>query len=298
MNYTLHQLRIFAHVVQAGSITKAARALHMTQPAVSIQLRNLQSQFDVPLVQVIGKRLHVTDFGREVAEMATGVMNEIEAINYKALAYKGMLTGKLRIATASTGKYVIPYFLSGFLSRHTGIDLVLEVTNKDNVIESLRKNEIDFGVVSILPDELDLEEEILLKNKLYFVGGNSERIGSMPLIYREKGSLTRLFMEEYFQKTEGGNRKRIELTSNEAVKQAVIAGLGYSILPLIGMRNELIKREIHIIPLAELPIQTDWRLIWLEKKKLSQVAQAYLEFLKTEKKRILNNHFHWYLEFE
>ena len=297
MNYTLHQLQIFLNVVQAGSITKAAEGLYMTQPAVSIQLKNLQSQFDTPLTEVVGKKLYITEFGQEIARISERVIHEANAINYKTHAYQGVLTGKLKLSSASTGKYVIPYFLSGFLEKHTGIDLVLDVTNKTAVTESLKRNETDFAVVSILPDDIDVAQEILIENKLFLVGNNAIKQQNKPLIYREKGSATRMAMEKYFMTAKGHHRKRIELTSNEAVKQAVIAGLGYSIMPLIGIQNELQKKELHIIPSKKLPITTEWRLIWLKSKKLSPVAAAFLDFLRTEKKGILKKSFKWYSKY-
>jgi DNA-binding transcriptional LysR family regulator len=297
MNYTIHQLQIFLKVVQTKSITKASEELFMTQPAVSIQLRNLQDQFDIPLTQVVGRQLYITEFGKEVAVIAERVVQELENINYKTQAFQGMLTGKLSISSASTGKYVIPYFLSGFLEKHIGIDLVLDVTNKSRVVDSLKNNEIDFAMVSVVPDKLNVEEESLIENKLYFMGSEPSRSETKPLIYREEGSATRMAMEEYFETHEGKQKKRMELTSNEAVKQAVIAGIGHSIMPLIGMRNELLEKQIHILPAAELPIQTDWRLIWLAGKKLSPVSQAFLEYVRAEKQNILNEHFSWYLTF-
>src|SRR5207253_4184424 len=115
--------------------------------------------FDIPLTEVIGRQLYITDFGKEVAVIAERVIQELEEINYKTQAYQGILTGKLRISSASTGKYVIPYFLSGFLQKNTGIDLVLDVTNKSKVVESLKNNETDFALVSVLPDRLNIEEE-------------------------------------------------------------------------------------------------------------------------------------------
>ena len=297
MHYTIHQLQIFLKVKQRQSITKAAEELFMTQPAVSIQLKNLQDQFEIPLTEVIGRQLYITDFGKEVAVIAERVIQELEQINYKTQAYQGVLTGKLSISSASTGKYVIPYFLSGFLEKNTGIDLVLEVTNKSKVVESLKNNETDFALVSVLPDKLYVEEEILLENKLYLMGNQPIKNENKPLIYREKGSATRIAMEQYFETGEGKHRKRMELTSNEAVKQAVIAGLGNSIMPLVGMRNELMNQQIHILPSVDLPIKTNWRLIWLKGKKLSPVCQAYLNFIKLEKLNILNKYFAWYLTY-
>lgn len=297
MHYTIHQLQIFLKVVQTKSITKASEELFMTQPAVSIQLKNLQNQFEIPLTEVIGRKLYITEFGNEVATIASRVVEELENINYKTQAFQGILTGKLRISSASTGKYVIPYFLTGFLEQHKQIDLVLDVTNKSRVIESLKNNEIDFALVSVVPEKLNVEEEILIENKLYLMGSEPRRNEIKPLIYREEGSATRTAMEHYFETHEGKHRKRMELTSNEAVKQAVIAGIGHSIMPLIGMRNELTHEQIHILPAAELPIKTEWRLIWLRGKNLSPVSQAFLQYLRTEKHRILEQHFGWYLEY-
>lgn len=297
MNYTIHQLRIFLKVTQTKSITKASEELFMTQPAVSIQLKNLQDQFDIPLTEVIGRQLYITDFGKEIAIIAERVVQELDNINYKTQAFEGMLTGKLRISSASTGKYVIPFFLSGFIEKHKGIDLLLDVTNKSRVIESLKNNEIDFALVSVLPENIDVNEELLIENKLYLVGHKPERDEKQPLIYREEGSATRMAMEKYFHEHRGKERKRLELTSNEAVKQAVIAGLGFSIMPLIGIKNELINKQLHILKAPELPIKTDWRIIWLKGKKLSPVSIAYLDFLKAEKQNILQSQFGWYLKY-
>ena len=144
MNYTLNQLRIFLKVVQTESITKASEILHLTQPAVSIQLKNFQDQFEIPLTEVIGRRLYITDFGREIADAAEKILEEVNTIASKTEAYKGKLTGKLKISVVSTGKYVMPYFLVDFLKQHTGIELLLDVTNKAKVIESIEKNEVEF----------------------------------------------------------------------------------------------------------------------------------------------------------
>lgn len=295
MNYTIHQLQIFLKVVQTKSITKASEELFMTQPAVSIQLKNLQDQFEIPLTEVISRQLYITDFGMEIAQIAERVIQELDNINYKTQAYQGILTGRLSISSASTGKYVIPYFLSGFMEMHTGIDLVLDVTNKTRVVESLKNNEIDFALVSVIPEKLPVEEELLIENKLYLVGNQELRDEKKPLIYREGGSATRLAMEKYFEAHQGKRRKRMELTSNEAVKQAVIAGLGYSIMPLIGIQNELVNKQLFILDSADLPIKTEWRLIWLKGKKLSPISQAYLDFIRSEKQHILESNFNWYL---
>ena len=149
MNYTLHQLQVFLQVVKTQSVTKAARELNLTQPAVSIQLKKLQDQFDIPLSEVIGRKIYITDFGHEIALAAENILNQVHAINFKTMAYKGQLAGRLRISVVSTGKYVMPYFISDFMAQHPGINLQMDVTNKQRVTESLEQNEVDFSLVSI-----------------------------------------------------------------------------------------------------------------------------------------------------
>lgn len=297
MNYTIHQLQVFLKVVEKQSITKAAEELFMTQPAASIQLRKFQDQFDIPLTEVVGRQLRVTAFGEEISVLAARVMAEMENIKFKTMEYQGLLTGKLTVSSASTGKYVIPYFLSEFIAAHPGIDLVLDVTNKSKVVESLKHNETDFALVSLLPDDVQVEEELLVENKLYLIGNHPKPSKDTPLIYREEGSATRKAMEQYYANHPSKFRKRLELTSNEAVKQAVIAGLGNSIMPLIGIHLELQTGELHIVKSKGLPIRTEWRLIWLKGRKLSPVSQSYLDFIREHKQRILSEKFAWSLQY-
>ncbi|MGB5498729.1 MAG: LysR substrate-binding domain-containing protein [Maribacter sp.] len=303
MNYTLHQLQIFLKIAQNQSITKASEEMHLTQPAVSIQLKNFQDQFSIPLTEVVGRKLFITDFGKEIAEAAEKILNEVYAINYKTLAYQGELSGRLKISVVSTGKYVMPYFLSDFMKRNPGVDLIMDVTNKTRVVETLELNEVDFALVSVLPKKLKVDRVELMQNKLFFVGGNQLKFKKgpskktlfedLPLIYREQGSATRNAMESFISKNKYPVRKKIELTSNEAVKQAVVSGLGYSIMPLIGIKNEVINKDLQIIPVKGLPINTTWNLIWLKSKKLSPAAMAYLDFIKRKKEGIINEKFTW-----
>lgn len=304
MNYTLNQLQIFLKIAQTQSVTKASEELHLTQPAVSIQLKNFQDQFDIPLTEVVGRKIYITDFGKEVAEAAESIINQVNAINYKTLAHKGQLTGRLKISVVSTGKYVMPYFLADFMNKHNGIELLMDVTNKNKVIESLENNEVDFALVSVLPNTLNVEKLDLLQNKLFLVGNTLSKIKKevkttkliedLPLIFREKGSGTRQTMESFFERNNLSVLKKMELTSNEAVKQALLAGLGYSIMPLIGIRNELHNNELQIIPIKGLPIKTTWSLIWLKGKKHSPVSESFLTHLKSEKAKIVHEKFNWY----
>ncbi|MBS1669599.1 MAG: LysR family transcriptional regulator [Bacteroidetes bacterium] len=304
MNYTFHQLKVFMAVVEKESVTKASEELNMTQPAVSIQLKNLQDQFEIPLTEVIGRKLYVTEFGKELYQIANKILQEVANINYRTHSFKGMLSGKLKISVASTGKYVMPFYLKSFLKANPNIDLIMDVTNKTRVIESLEKNEVDFSLVSVMPEQLDMEQEILLPNKLFLTGAvdrgldtskpmNKSVFDEFPLIYREEGSGTRVTMQHYFQKAKIKPKVRFELTSNEAVKQAVMGGLGYSIISLLSIKNELKAKEIQIIPVKGLPLVEQWRLIWHRQKKMSVVASAYLDFIRLNKKQIYQQHFSW-----
>lgn len=302
MNYTLNQLRIFYKLVQTKNITKAAEELHLTQPAVSIQLKNFQKQFEIPLTETVNKRIYITEFGHEIAQVAEKILEDAATINDKLMSFKGQLTGKLKISIVSTGKYVMPYFLGPFLKQNPGVNLILDVTNRSKVGEHLALNEVDFALVSILPDDSKVESIDLLENQLVLVGSpllkseiwshtQPSILEHLTMIYREEGSATRYIMEEFIQDHKLQVNKKLELTSNEAVKQAVIAGLGYSIMPIIGIKNELLLNQLEIIPVKGLPIISAWKLIWPKGKKIGPVMSAYLKFIELEKDKIVESHF-------
>jgi DNA-binding transcriptional LysR family regulator len=197
----------------------------------------------------------------------------------------------------------MPYFLSDFTNNNAGIELDMDVANKLNVIKALKSNEVDFALVSTLPEGIAVESELLLTNKLFLVANQNHDmpedkktrkfLSDSSLIFREVGSATRIAMENYLNKQGIQAKMKLQLTSNEAVKQAVIAGLGLSIMPLIGLKNELENGTIKIMPSKGLPVVTNWTLIWLKGKKMSPAAIAYLDFIKREKERIKNLNFSW-----
>ncbi len=303
MNYSLNQLAIFLKIVQTKSITKTAEAMHLTQPAVSIQLKNFQTQFTIPLIEIINKRVYITEFGREIAESAQNIMNEISVIDNRLTKYSGSLTGTLRMSCVSTGKYVLPYFLADFLRENQNVDLSLDVSNKSMVLDLLEQNQSDFSLVSVLPKHVALQKIELMPNSLYLIGAgnqsiqadaiNKQTLEKLSLIYREEGSATRMAMEKFIEKNRISVKKKIQLTSNEAVKQAVIAGIGYSIMPVIGLKNELERNQLQIIPIKGLPIKTAWNLVWHRKKKLSPVATAFKEYIEKNKNQIIQSNFSW-----
>jgi DNA-binding transcriptional LysR family regulator len=302
MNYTLSQLHVFLKVVENQSVTKASEQLHMTQPAVSIQLKNFQDQFEIPLFEIISRRIHITPFGHEIATSAKEILFQAELLKHKALKYRGELTGTLRLSIVSTGKYVIPFFLQPFIAKHPGVDLQMDVTNKELVIESLNRNEVDFALVSILPDRLLVDSIPILDNSLYLFSSpkvdtslnmTPKDLVNYPLILREKGSGTRQSMERFLKQHGIAVRRKLELTSNEAVKQAVKAGLGMSIMPLIGLKHELEAGELTLVPIDGLPVRTQWQLISLKGKRHGPVAEAFKNFILEKKVELANQYFNW-----
>jgi DNA-binding transcriptional LysR family regulator len=301
MNYTLHQLDIFIKVCEYQSITKASEAMHLTQSAVSIQLKKLQNQFDIPLTEVIGRQLYITDFGKKIEKLAVDILEKAELIKVARDEYKGVLTGQIRIASVSTGKYVIPYFLTKFTREYPGVQLLIDVTNKGKVIEVLQQNRTDFGIVSVIPENLSLNAVPLMNNELHLVGEKSyldskkkvtlKRLQEHPLIFRENGSATKNAMMNFLNKNNIQSERSMELVSNEAVKQAVRAGLGLSIMPLIGMKGEISRGKIQTIPMKGLPIVTEWNLVYGSGKNLSPAALALVNHIKTHKEEIIKTHF-------
>lgn len=304
MDFTLHQLHIFIKVVELKSITRAAEAMHLTQPAVSIQLKNLQDQFSIPLIEVISRKVYITEFGKEVAVNARKILEEVDNIRFKADAFKGKLSGRLKVSIVLTAKYVMPYFLAPFLNQHQGLELSMDVTNKRSVLESLEDNSIDFALVSIVPEDLSINRIDLMENKFYLVGPGQgdeapsslqqRQLKKLPFIFRESGSGTRQIMEQFLDQQQLQLRPRLVLTSNEAVKQAILSGLGYSIMPLIGLRDELQNGDLQVVKVKGLPISSNWSLIWLKRKRLSPASEGFIEWLKAERSKIVEQHFSWY----
>lgn len=302
MNYTLNQIQIYLKVVQTMSITKAAEELNLTQPAVSIQIKNFQAQFEIPLIEIIGKKIYVTDFGQEIAKSAEGIIDQVYAINYKTMAFKDQLLGRLKVSVVSTGKYVLPYFLTEFLKNNPGVEISIDVTNREKVFQSLENNEVDFSLISTDINSPAYDYIDILENELYLVGNPNtaalkpkfafqEFNKELPLIFRENGSGTRKIMESYLKKQGIHALKKIELMSNEAVKQAVMAGLGYSIMPMIGIKNELKNGQLAIISRSGLPIATTWKLIWHKEKNPSPVAKAFMAHIIEKREEIKSMYF-------
>jgi DNA-binding transcriptional LysR family regulator len=298
MNYTLHQLKIFLTVAKLKSITNASKELYLTQPAVSIQLKKFQDQFEIPLTEVLGRQLYLTDFGAEVVGISEKILEEAEALKSITSKYKGLVTGKVNISIVSTAKYVMPYFLKGFMKKYPDIEINIDVTNKKKVFESLKGNLIDFALISVLPDEILLEKIELMDNYLFLIGPQLKdnekfEFNKSLLLYREEGSATKQAMMDYLKDIDVTYNKKIELVSNEAIKQSILAGLGYSIMPIIGLKNELLNKSLRIIRVPNLPIITNWNLVYNKGKKLSPANLAFIEHINSNKEQIIEEYFSW-----
>lgn len=299
MNYTLHQLRIFHAVARECSISRASELLNMSQPSVSIQLKNLQDQFEIPLTERIGRNIHITDFGKSIAAVCDTILEDIQLIEQTVSNYKGILTGKLRISIVSTAKYVMPYLLEGFMRKYPNVEIAVDVTNKKRVVRSLEENQCDFALVSVLPETLNLNAVYIMENRLQLfcnpkyhpvIRDATELVGK-TLIYRESGSATRNAMEKFATDNNLIDNKKMVLVSNEAVKQAVIAGLGYSLMPEIGLRNATQRGSLQAIKLDGLPLTTQWNLVYEKQKKLTPAALALVEYIKENKDHIIASAF-------
>lgn len=298
MKYTLRQLEVYHAIANCLSFTKAAQLLHLSQPAVSLQFKTFSDQFDHPLIQYQGKKFVLTDLGKDVCQKCERILGEIRQLEKLDRPEEDNISGTLHISSVSTGKYVAPFLLKTFLDDHPLIDIKLDVTNKRAVTSSLEGNTIDFALLSVMPSNIALETEALMDNELVLVSNtkngqiiNKRGFTDFLFLLREEGSATRQAMEKFMRELELIPRKNMSLTSNEAVKQSVIAGLGISVMPIIGIRNELNNGSLQIIPTNGLPITTTWRLAWLKDKQFSHAAKAFLQHIQTHKLDIIEKSF-------
>ena len=296
MNYTLRQLEVFCTLVKTGSFTRASEVLHLSQPAVSLQYKSFSEQFHFDLLQQQNKRFVLTDFGALVHAEASAILQRVRNLAALNESVQGELVGTLRFSIVSTGKYILPTLLREFLELHPKVRLQMDVTNKDHVLQHLLDNTVDLSLMSLVPDRLALETETLMPNTLVLVCSPSYAEKHRPLdltklqfVFREHGSATRKAMEDFLKTSQIEPEYPLELTSNEAVKQSLLAGLGASVLPVIGIRRELNAGLLVELPVKNLPIVTAWHLAWRSNQRLSPVAQAYIDYVREHKERLIKN---------
>ena len=291
MDATFRQLRLFLALADQGSITAAARACHVTQPAVSIQLKELSETVGLPLYEQIGKRLYLTDAGERLAETARAMVQEWEAFQRQMDALKGLTRGRLRVAVVSTAKYFVPRILGSFCSAHPDIDIALEILNRDGVVQRLRENRDDLYIMSMPPADLELEQHAFLANPLVVIAPKGHPLAGQPgiklaqlagerFILRERGSGTRLGCDAHFARIGFKPQVRLELGSNEAIKQAVAGGMGLSIMSRHAMAAHPADELLEILDVESFPVISNWWTLYPKGKRLSPVARVFLEHLE------------------
>lgn len=294
---TLHQLKVFEATARHGSFTRAAEELFLTQPTVSMQVKQLTKAIGLPLFEQVGKRLYLTDAGRELYSTCQEIFQRLDQLEMTVADLKGMKQGRLRLAVITTTKYFMPRLLGPFCQHYPGIDVSLTVTNHERVIERIANNQDDLYVMSQLPEHLDIKAHPFLENPLVVVAPSThplaherhiplKRIVEEPFIMREPGSGTRGAFQKLLDAQKLSVKVRLELGSNEAIKQAIAGGLGLSVLSRHTLIPESANSELTILDVDGFPISRQWYIVYLSGKQLSVVATTFLDYLQEASKSL------------
>jgi DNA-binding transcriptional LysR family regulator len=293
MNATFRQLRVFLVFAEHLSVTATARACHITQPTVSMQLKELSDAVGMPLYEQIGRRLYLTTVGAALARTARAMVDEWSAFEQEVDAARGLARGRLRLAVVSTAQYFAPRLLGSFCAAYPEIDIALEVLNRDGVIARLRENRDDLSIMSMPPADLDLERHAFLDNPLEVIAPAGHplaqeraialaRLAETRFILREQGSGTRLAGDTHFRQLGFVPQVRLELGSNEAIKQAVAAGMGLAIVSRHALNAVPAHEGLAILDVEGFPVHSRWWTLYPKGKRLSPIAAVFLEHIATQ----------------
>jgi len=289
---TLHQLEVFAAIAKTGSFTKAADELFLTQPTVSQQMKQLTKAIGVPLYEQIGRRIFLTEAGRAVLQASENISLCLDQLQETIAALQGMKKGHLRLATITTGKYFVPRLLGLFRQHYPGIKISLQIGNRQQILERLANNQDDLYFIGQPPKDLDINIRHFLDNPLVVIAPRShplvkekkislDQLMQEPLIMRESGSGTRMAVEEFLAENRLTMNVEMEISNNEAIKQAVYGGLGLSILSIYSLILEGLDGPLAVLDVDGFPIKKHWYIIYPNGKQLSIVAQTFLDYLLT-----------------
>jgi DNA-binding transcriptional LysR family regulator len=293
MHITFRQLKIFETVAQRLSYTRAAEELHLSQPAVSMQIRQLEESIGLDMFEKLGKRIQLTEAGKELLFHSEKISYQLKEAKEVLEAMKSLSQGRLKLAVASTVNYFAPKLLAGFSKRYPNVKLHLDVTNRKQIIQLLELNETDLVLMGQPPEELELESVAFMDNPMVIIAppehplvGTSKiplkRIAEEVFVVREAGSGTRIAMEKVFTANDLTLRLGMEMTRNETIKQAVRAGLGLSMVSQHTIELELETQRLRVLDVENFPILRRWYLVYRVGKRLSPVAEAFKQFLLTE----------------
>lgn len=286
MNITSRQLRLFLALADTGSVSAAARQLHITQPSASDQLKEITNTVGLPLYQVISKKVYLTDLGKELALTARRIHDEWGNFTQLRDATRGLNHGRLKVAAVSTAKYFIPGIVGEFCKKHPAIDVSLEILNRDGVVSRLRENRDEIYIMSIPPTDLELQDDIFMDNPLVVIAPKNHvlskskklslsDLSSERFILRELGSGTRMASDRHFAAARFKPQIRLELGSNEAIKESVAAGLGIGIVSIHALKDAGPKSQIAILDVKGYPIASRWHVVYPKNRALSPIASAF-----------------------
>ncbi len=295
---TLRQKQIFEAVVRLGGYTRAAEALHLSQPTISMQVKKLSETIGLPLIEKVGNRLHTTAVGDEVYASAQNILSSMVSLGESAAALDGVVKGPLRLAVITTAKYFMPHLLGEFISQYPEVKPILKVTNRSRVLERLKSNEDDLLIMGQVPVGLDVEAHPFVDNELVVVASTGhpltqesnitlEQLSEERFLVRESGSGTRLAVDRLFAEQGLEIQPYMDLGSSEAIKQAVMAGLGISVLSRHNLRLELAGNHIAVLDVKGFPLFYRWYAVHLKDKKLSLVTRTFLDFLLQQGKHMM-----------
>ncbi|MEY6432138.1 LysR family transcriptional regulator [Thioalkalicoccus limnaeus] len=293
MNLSLRQLRIFETVARRLSYTRAAEELHLSQPAVSMQVRQLEEEVGMPLFERLGRTVALTEAGHELYHYSRSINQSLKDLEEVIAAVKGLDHGRLSVAVASTVKYFAPRLLALFQRRYPGIALELDITNREQLVRLLEANNVDLVLMGQPPDGVDLESEVFLDNPLVVVAppdhplARLDRVPSVALadqvfLMREPGSGTRKALERYFEEQGLALRAGMQMTRNEAIKQAVRSGLGLSVVSAHTIELELETKRLVVLDVEGFPLSRHWYLVYRRGKRLSPAARAFRDLVLSE----------------
>jgi LysR family transcriptional regulator, low CO2-responsive transcriptional regulator len=293
MNMTFRQLRLLESVARNSSFTRASEELHLTQPAVSTQIKQLEQEVGMPLFEQLGKKIFLTEAGKEMYAFSRGIAQQFRDIESVIDDMKGVKRGTLSLSVTSTGKYFAPYLLAEFVKHHPGTQVHLEVTNREQLVEALQENIPDMAIMGTPPDNLELTAQAFMQNPLVIIARPDHplaQISRIPLsrlveenfILRERGSGTRNAVERFFEQRDIKLNTSMEMSRNEAIKHAVMAGLGLGIVSLHTLEFELALGRIAILSVEGFPIMKEWYLVHRTGKRMSPIAQAFHAFVLNE----------------
>ncbi|GMR20241.1 MAG: LysR family transcriptional regulator [Gammaproteobacteria bacterium] len=290
MHITLRQLKVFESVAICEGYTRAAKKLHLSQPAVSMQIKQLEGQIGLPLFERLGKKIYLTEAGKEFYNHARAISRELAEAEEMLEGMKGLGGGRLTVSVASTANYFATRLLAAFAKAHEGVTISLDVTNRRGLLDQLENNETDLVIMGQPPEGLDLVTEAFMENPLVVIappqhplaGQNNipfKRLQQETFVVREPDSGTRIAMERFFAEHGLTLTTGMEMTSNEAIKQAVEAGLGLGIVSIHTVELELETQRLVTLNAESFPILRHWYVVHRQGKRLSPVVQAFKDYV-------------------